>query len=399
MRVALYYPWVYLTSGAERTILEMTGRSRHTWTILTNRFEPENTFPGFAERDVVTLPAVSVKRSFGTVAMAGLRLLRQRLPLDGYDALVVVCEGLGDFVVFNAPPIPIVNVCLTPLRIVFDPHYRGTYLRDRGWLAKAAVRLGTPLYRWLDRLAWRRYDYGFCISEEVRQRVLRGRLAPREKLEVAYVGLGVLPNHPSYRLDRYFLLPGRIMWTKNIELGIQAFRRFVASDEAHADFKLVVAGIVDTKSEPYLAKLKTLAAGDPRIEFRISPSDEQLRELYDRCYATLFTAFNEDWGIVPIEGMAFGKPTIATNRGGPRESVQHGVQGFLEEPEVAAFADRMAELASDPERVRGMSGAARERAALFTWDRMTGRVDDKLDELVEARRGAAIPDSSVASRS
>jgi hypothetical protein len=43
MKVALYYPWVYLTSGAERTILELTGRSRHEWTIFTNRFEPENT--------------------------------------------------------------------------------------------------------------------------------------------------------------------------------------------------------------------------------------------------------------------------------------------------------------------------------------------------------------------
>ena len=46
MKVALYYPWVYLTSGAERTILELTAHSRHQWTIFTNRFDPDGTFPG-----------------------------------------------------------------------------------------------------------------------------------------------------------------------------------------------------------------------------------------------------------------------------------------------------------------------------------------------------------------
>ncbi|MCP4589395.1 MAG: glycosyltransferase family 4 protein [bacterium] len=383
MKVALYYPWVYLTSGAERTILELTGRSCHEWTIFTNLFEPQTTFPGFAQRKVIRLTPVSVKRSLSAVARAGMRLLRQRLPLEGYDALVVVCEGLGDFVVFGAPRIPVVNLCLTPLRIVFDPHYRANYLSDRGWLTRAIVRLGSPGYRWIDRRAWRRYDHAFCISEEVRQRVLRGRLAPSEKLEVSYVGLGLLPENPSYTLERFFLLPGRVMWTKNIELGIRAFQQFVSSRPEFADFRLVIAGIVDDKSRPYLAKLKALAGSDERIEFHVSPSDDELHELYDSCYATLFTAFNEDWGIVPIEGMAFGKPAIATNRGGPRESVQHGVQGFLEEPEVPAFARRMAELASDPERVRQMSRPARERAKLFTWDRLTGRVDGKLEELAE----------------
>lgn len=397
MKVALYYPWVYLTSGAERTILELTGRSRHTWTVFTHRYEPQHTFPGFAQRRVVALTPVSVKRTFVAVARAGLRVLTEKLPLAGYDALVIVCEGLGSFAVFRAPRIPIVNVCLTPLRIAYDPQYRKVYEGARGLSSRLAVAAGCAAYRPLDRLAWRRYDHVFCISQEVRRRVLRGRLAPESKLEVVHVGLGFMPAEPGSRADRYFLLPGRVMWTKNIELGIRAFRAFLSRDPAFSDFRLVIAGIVDEKSRPYLARLRELAAGEARIEFRIHPSDEELHALYAHCYATLFTAFNEDWGIVPIEGMAFGKPAIACNRGGPRESIESGVQGYLEEPDPERFAARMAELAADPQIARRMGVAGRERAKLFTWDRLTERVDTRLEELTAAR-GFAPPAHGLASQ-
>ena len=57
MRVALYYPWIYLTSGAERIILELSGRSRHSWTLFTSHFAPEQTFQVFEKPDstVVTM--------------------------------------------------------------------------------------------------------------------------------------------------------------------------------------------------------------------------------------------------------------------------------------------------------------------------------------------------------
>jgi hypothetical protein len=45
MRVAAYYPWIYLRGGAERTILETLRRSRHDWTLFTNRYDREATFP------------------------------------------------------------------------------------------------------------------------------------------------------------------------------------------------------------------------------------------------------------------------------------------------------------------------------------------------------------------
>jgi glycosyltransferase involved in cell wall biosynthesis len=399
VKAALYYPWLYLTSGAERTVLELTGHSRHDWTIFTNRFEPDHTFPGFAERKVVVLPEVSVRRSILPAAAAGWRLLTQRLPLEGFDALLVVCEGLGDLAVFRSGDVPTVCLCLTPLRIAFDPVYRERYLDGKALRTRLATRAAAAGFRAVDRLAWRQYRRAVCISEEVRGRVRRGRLAGDDRLEVQHVGV-TFPEEKPAAFERFFLLPGRIMWTKNVELGIEAFRRMVGEHPDLADFRLVVAGIVDRKSEPYLEGLRALAA-DPRIEFRVLPSDEDLAALYRSCRAVLFTAFNEDWGIVPLEAMRFGKPVIATDRGGPRESVQHGVQGFLEEPRPDAFAARMAELARDPGRARALGRAGHERARLFSWDAFAQRLDAVMDDAVArpAAAGRGAPGLAAAPRS
>jgi len=379
-RVALFYPWIYLTSGAERTILALTAHSRHRWTLLTHHYDPEGTFPEFRERDVVQIGRVSVQRSMRAVAHSAWRILRKRLPLDGYDALVVVCEGLGDFALFRNRSCPAFCICLTPLRAAFDPEYRRRALRQRNACARLVLRVGLSLFRTIDRQAWRSYRRVFCISEETRRRALDGRLAPPAKLEVLHVGLGIRGDAPSDVFRCVFLVPGRIMWTKNVELAIAAFRLFRAQSQGWPPFRLVIAGMVDSKSEPYVAALKRDAAGMADVDFVTNPTDAELREWYRTCYAVLFPAFNEDWGIVPIEAMSFGKPVVATNRGGPREIVTPDVDGYLEEPDPAAFAGRMIELAHSPARARAMGEAGFVRSRAFSWEHFAARIDQAIEE-------------------
>ena len=383
MKVALYYPWLYLTSGAERTILELTGRSRHQWTIFTNRFEPDNTFPGLARRNVVELGKVPVKRTFLSALKGALRILTQPIPLREFDALVIVCEGFGDLVLFRNRRTPALCVCLTPLRLAFDPVYRERCLEKRKGWERLSIRAGTSLFRVVDRWAWKRYRQVIAISTEAKNRAVAGRLAPKDAIEVVHPGLGFEPTEPSLRFEQFFLLPGRIMWTKNIELGIEAFLRFRTEYREGRQFRLVIAGIVDRKSEPYLAKLRSLAErAEGSVEFRLHPSDAELAGLYGSCYATLFTAFNEDWGIVPLESMAFGKPTIAVNRGGPKESVVNEVTGFLVEPAANDFAARMAQLAGDPALCARMGESGHEHAKKYSWGTFTDHIDGVIDALI-----------------
>ena len=383
MRVALYYPWIHLTSGAERVILELSVRSRHQWSVFTNHYDPDHTFPELKATGIREFGRISVKRNVRTTAVNCWRLLRQKLPLDNHDALIVLCEGLGDLVLLRNGSIPAICLCLTPLRAAFDPHYRDNALSRRGAVGKAAMRFGAALFSAADRILWKKYSAVVCISQEVRRRVVAARLASPQRIQVAYPGPSI--NQVSAgqgavtTMGDYFLLPGRIMWTKNIELAIRAFERLRAARPDLKHFKLVIAGIVDHKSGEYYGELQRLAASSSNIEFRIHPSDSELADLYAGCRAVLFTAFNEDWGIVPLESMAFGKPVVAVNRGGPRETVVDGVTGFLEEADPEAFALRMAELAGDAGLASRLGQSGMIRVELFSWQAFTECIDTVVD--------------------
>ena len=378
VRVCVYYPWLYLTSGSERTIVEIARRSRHSIHIVTNEYQPDATFPELRDLNVQVLSRVPVKRTIGSVGLACWRLLRQRLDVKQYDALLVVCEGLGDLVALRHPELPAFCLCLTPLRIAFDTEYRRAYLPTKAPVQRAAIRAGAWAFAVLDRIAWRRYRRIFPISDEIQRRIIRGRLAKPERMQVLHPGVDLEAFTPASWREKVFFVPGRIMWTKNLELAIDAFRLFRARTGDDA-WRLRIAGIVDRKSEPYLEKLRQHAGGDPTIEFRIRPGDEELRAMYRDCFATLFTAFNEDWGLVMIEAMASGKPVVAFNRGGPLEIVRHDIDGLLAEGTASAFADAMCRLATDSVLYDRLAANAPTGAARFGWQPFI----DTLDEAIE----------------
>lgn len=202
------------------------------------------------------------------------------------------------------------------------------------------------------------------------------------RIQLARPGVDLDSYSCRETFDNFFLLPGRVMWTKNIELGIDAFRRMKETVPEAALFKLVIAGMVDRKSRPYVDALRARASSlGSDVVFHECPSDEELNEYYARCYATLFPAYNEDWGLVPLESMASGKPVIAVDRGGPRESVIDGVTGYLRPLDPKCFADSMAELIRRPGWTKELGRRGRRRAAEFSWSSFVNIIDDYVDTL------------------
>ena len=386
MKVALFHPWIYLKSGLERTILEIARRSRHEWVLYTTHYDAQGTYPELADFDVREVNRVSVQRSYGAVLGASRRIARAKLPLDDVQALVVCCDGVGSFITLRNAAVPALNLCFTPLRAVYDEEYRARHLARQGrrrWAALAMERAWRAIDPWL----WRRFRHVVFISDAVRQRAAAGGLLARnQSWEVLYPGIEVAQAHASGRFEDFLFLPGRIMWTKNIELGIEAFLQYRRATGAAT--RLVVAGMVDAKSREYFARLQQLAGDGHGVEFVLSPPDAQMRDLYDRCSAVLFTAFNEDLGLTPMEAMASGKPVIAVDRGGPREVVRHQETGYLVPADPNAFALAIELLLADPARLRRMGEAGLQHVRRFGWDRFVAGLDDSLDRMVEARPAA-----------
>lgn len=379
-KIALYYPWCYLKSGVERVILETVQRSRHEYTIFTNYIDYDQTFPEFrAMKNVVALNKLPIQRSFAKVLQGVWTIFTQKIDLAGYDALLVQSEGLGDFITFRNHTIPVLCFCHTPVRPIYDPVYR------REWMEKhpkkrLLLRLFTVFYKGINRLAWKNYQRVFTNSSEVRGRILAGNLCNPDRLEVLYPGADVQNITPSHVHEKYFLYAGRIKWTKNVELALRAFLAFKRAVADPDSWRLILAGGVDKASVEYFRTIQEIAAADPGIEFRLDPLRSELDALYDRCYALIYPPLNEDWGIVPIEAMAFGKPVLAVNSGGPKETVVDGKTGFLLEPDPAVFADRLLLLAADPALALSMGKAAAVRARNYSWSSFVSHLDDYIDD-------------------
>jgi glycosyltransferase involved in cell wall biosynthesis len=334
------------------------------------------------KKNIIELEKVSVRRSYSRVAHAALRVLKQKIDLTPFDVLVISSEGVGDFFVFRNHSRPIVCYCLTPLKIIHDTYTRARYIKSNP-RDRSKYFIFSNLFKFLDKLAWHYYDHVICISEETRSRVLRAGLSCPEKLEVIHPGLDINRMRPSSKFGSYFLIPGRIMWQKNIELGIQAFKAY--RQRFAEDKNLVIAGMVDEKSQPYLEKLFDISNGDPGIQFVIDPSDEKLFSLYRESYAVLFTSLNEDWGMVPLEAMGFGKPVVSVNRGGPLESIIQGKTGFLIEPTPLAFAAVMADLSKNPSVARKIGALGAQHVAKFDWSHFVRRFDEALERVASTQ--------------
>jgi len=321
---------------------------------------------------------VSVSREYGSVLNAAKKIATTKIDLADASALVVCCDGLGTFITLRNNSVPVINLCFTPLRAVYDEEYRLRHLQKHR-SRKGIALLIENVYKLIDRRIWRRFDAILCISETVKRRVVKARLATKQEVEVSYPGIDEAAIRRSAGGKRVFFLPGRIMWTKNIELGIAAFKQF--SETHEGDFELIVAGMVDLKSAEYFSELKEMASDCPAISFEIDPTDKRMRQHYDECYAVLFTAFNEDLGLTPMEAMASGKPVIAVNKGGPEEVVVHNETGYLMPNDVNSFAVAMGSLADRPNVALTMGEKGLNRASKFTWHQFVKDLDDMIDKI------------------
>lgn len=384
MKFALYQPWIYLKGGIERSLLELVSRSRHQWRIYTSHYDQTNTFSEFSRHNVTQLGAVSVNRNIASVLGSAVKVLTLKIPTDGCDGLVIWCDGIGDLATLRNTGLPTYNICSTPMRPVFDPVYERLAYGDRSMSGKAAYKIFKIAFRMIDRLAWKRYTGVIATSTEVRQRIIAGGLykdSPRMKLFYPGIDWHAFDVPVSY--EPMLLVPGRIMWTKNIELAIDAFRKAGLP----APWRLVVAGFVDKKSRLYFEKLQKRAAG-LAVDFVDSPSDADMAALYSRASAVLFPPLNEDWGIVPLEAMAYKKPVLATASGGPLESVRDGSTGFLLPPDAAAWSSALQHVAAQPGLIKTMGLQAREHVRRFDWSQFVSGIDDAFEQWTreEARR-------------
>lgn len=229
-----------------------------------------------------------------------------------------------------------VSYVYTPMRYAWE---LDAYLGGSSYSlpARLGARTVRPLLKAWDRRTGRQPDLLVAISESVRGRIRRlwGRDA-----EVIHPPVDTTEIRLSTRDDGYLLVAARLLAYRRIDLAVRA------ADRLGRDLLVVGDG-------PEMKRLRALAG--PSVRFMGHVDRARLLEIFAGCHAYLVPGV-EDFGIAPVEAMAFGKPVVAFAQGGATETVVDGVTGvFFTTPDADALAaaiDRLDGLIFDPTALR-----------------------------------------------
>ncbi len=346
MRVALVHDWLTGMRGGEKA-LEVFCEIFPAADLFTLVQIPGTTSPTIEQRPI--------RRSAIQLLPFAGKLYRQYLPLfpfaveqfdfDDYELVISTSHCAAKSVVVTGRARHLCY-CLTPMRYAWD-QFDSYFGVDRvGKVGNAVLR---PVLAWMAR--WDRDTAGrvhryLAISQYVARRI--ALYYNRESTLVyppvdteffvpegsAEVGMASPTGRP------HFLIVSALVPYKRVDLAMIAARR--------AGVALSIVG-----DGPERARLEELAGDDIQVLGR--RTDEEIRTLYRRSTATVLPG-EEDFGIVPVESQACGRPVVALGRGGALDTVVDGETGVLvSDTTVEALVegfDRAVNTSWDADRIR-----------------------------------------------
>lgn len=244
------------------------------------------------------------------------------IDLSGYDVVISSCVGFAKGVIRDPGAVHICY-CHTPTRWVW--RFEDYSARENFGVATNLI-LRSVLHgvRHLDVQSATHPDYYIANSAVVAKRIQQFY---HRKAVVIHPPIDVSRFSISSDIEDYFLIVSRLLAYKRIDVAIEACNRLGK--------KLLIVG--DGPDRPRLTAL----AG-PTVQLLGRQPDEMVNHLLSRCQAVLFPG-EEDFGMVPIEANASGRPVIALAAGGALETVVDGVTGVLySESTAESLMDAMA---------------------------------------------------------
>jgi glycosyltransferase involved in cell wall biosynthesis len=358
-KVALVHYWLVNMRGGER-VLEALCELFPDADIFTHAYDPAAIAPVITRHKVTTsfigkLPG-AVRHYQKYLPLMPMAL--EELDLSAYD-LVISSESGPAKGVITRPDALHVCYCHSPMRYAWD-HYH-LYRRHAGLIRRLVMPLAMHRLRQWDVTSAARVDHFIANSSFVAQRI---RKYYRREADVVFPPVDVARFAASLTPGEGYLLVGELVHYKRVDLAIAAFNAM--------EKPLTIVG--DGEERTRLER----SAG-PTVTFKGRLPDAELQAAYAACRALIFP-HEEDFGIVPVEAMAAGRPVIAYGRGGVRDSVIDGQTGlFFQEQTVPALIAAVEQFENETGRFD--AGRIADHAAGFSRDIFKAKIVENLKGL------------------
>lgn len=245
-----------------------------------------------------------------------------------------------------------------------DPHYRMVYEpmlypKDLDFLHDVYERTNRFVRKYLDKQNFASATKIIANSKFAQGQILKsyGR-----KSIVSYLGVNekVFTPQPS-------------VTNKDIDV------LYIGSKEPLDGYDLVKKAVEQMPNKPHVY---TLFSEDNWIK-----SEKEMSALYQRSKLVVCSAYNEPFGMVPLEAMASSVPVIAVNEGGYRETVIDRKTGFLIPRNPKTLAERISWLLSHPALLHDLGVQGRKVIVQsWTWQASTNSLEKILKAEIENSR-------------
>jgi glycosyltransferase involved in cell wall biosynthesis len=365
MKVAIVHYWLVGMRGGER-VIEALCEMYPQADIFTHVYVPEAISDRIRRHRIIptfinSLPSAP-KRYKTYLPLMPLAL--EQLDLSGYDLVISSESGPSKGII---PPADAVHVCYchTPMRYIWNMYH--DYRSGAGRLTRLMMPPLAHYLRMWDVSSARRVDSFVANSATVAKRIER------------YYGASSVVIHPPVDTEAfsiappsdvgdYYLMAGELVSYKRPDLAVRAFNTMKK--------KLVVIG-----GGEMLGEVRKIAG--PTITVMGSQPFDVLKQHYSRCRALIFPG-EEDFGMVPVEAMASGRPVIAFGRGGATETILSNVSGlfFAEQTSeaICSAVDKLADLQIDPAKIAA-------HASRFGREQFFQKMRSHIDDLLTEKRG------------
>lgn len=348
MKLAIVHDALVNRGGAERVVAAFH-EIFPTAPIFTTVYLPDHTHSDFQNAEIHTSFLQKIAHSEQALKLLFPLTIPaiRRLDLSGYDVILTSSTFCAKDVVVPSG-VRHICYCYAPFRPCWEFELYVAQLQST-WLKKEALRLFFAAFRKWDFRAAQKPHEMIAISQHAARKIER---AYRRKPTIIYPPVDVDRFSIAGKGEDFFLVVSRLMPYKRIDIVVEAFR--------HLPHALKVVG-----SGPDQRRLQKLAGTN--VEFVGSVSEPTLIDYYRRCCCLIFPG-EEDFGLVPLEAHACGKPVIAYGAGGAletilalndhrppgiREAEATGVFFYEQTPEAVIEGIRIFQVSSfDPEKIR-----------------------------------------------
>ena len=310
MRIAIFQDFFDSIGGGEKLVVEMARALNAD--IITNNLNKET----IRKMGCEDIKFINLGETIKIPPLKQAQATRRFSRVDfskNYD-FFILSGNWGPFAAKKHKPN--LYYCNTPTRVFYDLY--GFYRSSFNWYGKLIFPIYVKYQKFKDKKNVPHLNKILANSVNIQKRIKKYWGVDSS---VVYCAVDTKKFYCN-KSGSYWLSVNRIYSAKRIELQLKAFEKL-------PNEKLIIVGGIANGdgSEGYKNKMEKISPLN--VKFLGKISENNLIDLYSNCKGFITTSLNEDFGLTPIEAMASGKPVIAPNEGGYKETIINGKTGIL----------------------------------------------------------------------